>query len=296
MIKTSEVTYNFPERKYKVEDAWIGNQLISISDNCLEIQTATLAFESIMGRFWFQAMLFTAIYFSSGFSHSFVLVLIPIIIIMLFIGGKAIINIKENSNIVFNRSTRMVHAHHKGKDLSTQWSPLLWDSQININNVAKIYFIFPHRNEDNTVSVDYVELSNDQRSVLHGVTTFINAFMQQGHEGLRVPKSYEWSRVFSTKVTLSPSEIWQHYAPWPFRRRYCDRVEMNTKIIFWPVWTFLLFPLLSLFALSWWLMCKVFKVSPAAVPCDAYQGDNSQRFTPQFAAKQIKPFGKYITE
>ncbi|TBL94484.1 hypothetical protein [Hafnia alvei] len=292
MLTTTEVTYDYPGKKFKPEDAWIGNQLVSISDNCLEIQTAKLAFSSTLGHFWSQAILLSIFYIGVKMSSSYIpilLLLIPIDIVILY---NAMLNIKKNSNIVFNRATQMAYVHLDGKDYSSPWSSLLWTSTININGMTKIYFTLLHKHPDNTQSIHHVELSNDNRSVMHGLTTFINVFMQQGRKELVIPKFYEWRSVFSTKVTLSPSEIWQHYAPWPFRRRYCDSVEMNMKIIFWPIWTFLLFPLLTLFALSWWLICKVFKITPASVPLDARQEDCSERCTPQFAAKRLKPFEK----
>ena len=293
MLTTTEVTCDYPGKKFKPEDAWIGNQLVSISDNCLEIQTAKLAFSSFLGRFWAQAILLIIFYIGSQMSASYLpgipglLSLISVDIAILY---NAMLNIKKNSNIIFNRATQMVYVHHEGIDYISPWSSLLWTSTININGITKIYFTLLHKDPDNTQSIHHVELSNDNRSVMHGLTTFINVFMQQGHKELVIPKVYEWRSVFNTKVTLSPSEIWQHYAPWPFRRRYCDSVEMNMKIILWPIWTFLLFPLLTLFALSWWLICKIFKITPASVPVAARQEDNSERYTPQFAANRLKPF------
>ena len=94
MLTTTEVTYDYPGKKFKPEDAWIGNQLVSISDNCLEIQTAKLAFSSTLGHFWSQAILLSIFYIGVKMSSSYIpilLLLIPIDIVILY---NAMLNIK----------------------------------------------------------------------------------------------------------------------------------------------------------------------------------------------------------
>ena len=280
----------YPEYEQDITDLDnIKNIFVSISKNCLEIKASSISEGAYLSRMCLPAIISVNVFILMSAiqswmeNHNFIELSLHAVAILLFsfLIFMFISQIKNNSNIVFNRKTQKCYVYYCGRKHIN-------DVEDIIISGGKTTHISLHRH-DKEGKVITGDIEIDEQWNVQPIIYYIKKFLHEGESDLPIPTSRDWADLEKENVALPPFKALLHYAPWPFCGKITDEFERTLKIYLWPLYTFLLFPLYMFLSLLWYPFTKIFNIKPHPVPEEAYEDDDSIRVTPEMAAKGIRP-------
>ena len=278
-----------PEKYIKTTEESIRKCFVSISENCLELRPRESFYGALSGKMFLPTMVSmnaAGIYLiykihSQELHISLALLTIISCFISLMLEWAILSRITMLSNIVFNRKTQKCYAYYNNKKYINDVN------DVRISGGAKTIISMHRRDEKGAMITKNIEIDDEWNTKI--ITDYIKSFVSCGSKNLPIPDKYEWSGLENIYIAFPPHKSLCHYAPWPFCGKINDSTEKMLKIYFWPLYTFVIFPINIVLSLLWYPVTKIFNIKPHPVPEEAYEGDDSIRVTPEMTAKGIRP-------
>lgn len=267
----------------------IGDQLVSVDLNRLQIRNPWVADSALMGKMHssalFAGLAIAICIFVQDFNEGLQVDYALLLVVFLSLGWVALMlilrvrMIKSISDFVFDSADRKVYCREFGRVISGDWDSVVGGHQSEMEFTGRAVIVVhslilrmraesvkPGGVESKPVSM-FVSIESNEPTepfVLYvgQIWEFIQIFMEEGPEKLPQPAESNWWNSPNVRICLTPAEAFRHYVPW----RTGEPNEMQGKSNWLlPLWL-VFFPYNMFCALCWYAVCRVLKVQGMPPP------------------------------
>ncbi|MGJ7550850.1 hypothetical protein [Pseudomonas alloputida] len=279
----------FPSRTHSKVSPKINSQTISISSVHLVLRNPWISDSVFMGKLYAAITLMSAAYLYPGIMddayrhtlisrpHSMIQYLIAPLIFTPFLAYRIHL-IKNLSNFYLNRLTRRIYYQRRKTLIDFDWAAtgggVFKRTEFGGSSFSSSYALaFAPRREDHSLHqedslwIDSNEPTEPDIKYVAEVWEYLRHFMDHGPDKLPPPGEPNWWHRPLHAICLTPTEAWNHYAPWRTGEPGEMQGKKNWQLPFWAV----LFPYNLSVAICWYVICRVFNVRAAPPPPEAFE-------------------------
>jgi len=278
----------------------IGEQLVSIDNARLRMRNPWVANSAQMGKIYASVLIggtaaatlffLSEVYGKPRLDYGFLISVALVIAFISLMLGVSVRVIKNESDFLFDRSTKRVFYRGRGRVIAGDWDSTVGGQQSKVEFTGKSVVVMHSlllRMQAESSSLDgvtslpvslFVSIESNAPTepfeiYIAQVWEFIRIFMDEGPDKLPEPGESSWWNSPNLRICLTPAQALRHYVPW----RTGEPNEMQGKSNWLlPLWL-ISFPYNMFCALCWYAVCRVLKVRGMPPPVHVMGSEYRER-------------------